>query len=230
MARQKEYSDDFNRSDVDPLNTDWDSITDWNGGAMSDNLQLVSNEMKAVDDQGRSKYNNTPGDADQYMALTVTDYGDVGSEKVYVSLRTVKSPAEDSYYLIFHKTAGTVYICRIDNAGYNVETSAAAVMADGDIISVEVETTAVNTVQIRMYVDGALKLSHDDTDATRKTANGYIAVKGTKNFTGDDFECGYLGVPVVLPGVKTINDLAIANVKTINDLAIASVKTLQDAS
>lgn len=32
------------------------------------------------------------------------------------------------------------------------------------------------------------------------------------------------------PGIKTINDLAIASVKTINDLAIASVKTIQDAA
>ena len=32
------------------------------------------------------------------------------------------------------------------------------------------------------------------------------------------------------PGIKTINDLAIASVKTINDLAIGSVKTLQDAA
>jgi len=32
------------------------------------------------------------------------------------------------------------------------------------------------------------------------------------------------------PGIKTINDLAIASIKTVNDVAIGSVKTIQDAS
>lgn len=40
----------------------------------------------------------------------------------------------------------------------------------------------------------------------------------------------YTEVPAGPPGVKTINDLAIASVKTINDLAITSVKTINDAA
>lgn len=90
---------------------------------------------------------------------------------------------------------------RLDAGTENTLASGTGVIASGDIIKLEVETTDASTVQLRYYHAPAatpttftLRGSYDDTSGSRITTAGYAGVSGYSDNTStvgvDDWEGG----------------------------------------
>lgn len=200
MARVSVFTDDFNRSDSDTIGTGWSESFPL-GGSGNGDLDISSNTLKVANagtgnsSRAMGMCTTSMGSADNYTQAKV-----VGTSNQYIIARADAHTNPNYFYQAnFRVGNNDIYVERYGASGDGYTSQAnqqfsSITINDGDIISMEVETIDGSEVDVRVYVNGTLKGTYEDTNAARITSGNYCGVWGKiLNMAWDDFECGYLG-------------------------------------
>ena len=189
-------SDDFNRSDENPITGNWTDMS------ASGNVTITGNQFSGTGNFGlMARWNADAPNPDQYSQIDVID-----TDTGYVGPACRLSSVEDTGYII---SAGdvddTIYVSRL-NAGVLTELTNMSQDFSGSPRTLRVECFGTGaTVGIRILVDGTQVGSvYFDSSAGRILSGGIgISSLGTES-RGDNWQGGNLIPPTASPTSITV--------------------------
>ena len=166
--------DDFNRADESPIQAPWEVV--------AGTPRIRSERIDASGADGTARHSTTLGSADHYAEIDVV--GAQGDQSVCVRF----AAAANTFYMFRHNSSspGEYEIYKRVAGSFTLLASVTeAVPALPYRLRAEVEGTA-----LRLYVNGALKLSDTDGSISGNTQVGF-RMNGSTHIA-DNFEAGVL--------------------------------------